>query len=71
MDEADGGVLLVRVDGAALLTLTRKVFKLHAHRHRVGLALQGRRHRALNGFLGFTRKRNKIKKENITSGWRT
>lgn len=48
-DVADAGVLLVNVLGEELRALTGYVFKLHTHRHRLSVCVQGRRHGALNG----------------------
>jgi len=68
VDEADGGVLLVGVGGAELRALTGKVFKLHAHGHRVRVRMQGWRHGALDGVFCFTEEEEQEQEEEEEGG---
>lgn len=52
-DGADGGVLFIGVAGAKISSLTGKVFKLHAHTHRVSMGLCDCRHGAFNDIICF------------------
>lgn len=52
-DEEDGGVLLVGVDGAKIISLAGEVFKLHTHTHRGDMGLRDCRHGAFNDIICF------------------
>lgn len=52
-DEEDGGVLLVGVDAAKIISLTGEVFKLHTHTQRGDMGLPDCRHGAFNDIICF------------------
>lgn len=52
-DEEDGGVLLVGVGGAKIISLAGELFKLHTHSHRGDMGLCDCRHGAFNDIICF------------------